>query len=79
VWGNTKKIEAKYQDLKISPAPSSAKYKIELPAGYYYDVLVSRANFRPQCAKLYIGNSEPTEFNVTLQVDTQEGNWMPPR
>ena len=79
VWGNTKKVGAKYQDFRISPDPSSGKYNMKLPAGYYYDVLVSRANFRPQCAKVYISDSEPTEFNVTLQVDTREGIGRPPR
>ncbi len=74
---NTKKIDAKYEDLKINPNPSSGKYRIELPAGYYYDVMVSRAGFRPECAKLYILKTQSKEFNVTLQIGPAE-SLMPP-
>jgi len=74
---NAKKIDPKYEDLKVSPNPSSGKYRIELPAGYYYDVMVSSTGFRPQCAKLYMLRTQPNEFNLTLQAGPPEP-LMPP-
>ena len=74
---NGKKIEAKYEDFKINPSPSSGEFKMKLPAGYYYDVMVSRQGFRPQCAKVYILRMQPNKLDFTLQIAPTEP-LMPP-